>query len=451
MSADLSSSLQRPEHEFTVELITALHLGSGDPESGSDAGVVRDFNGLPALPGPGIQGMIRTACLEHRACGDTAKDREAFVKRVFGYTGQKRADGTDDPGRGGRAWIGWGSVHTQANKPQRDWLTEAVRAADPVLADAAQGCKRDHVKLSKRGTAHDTAKFDEIVINPGHRFTFAIRFSTASGDARAKTNTNDWQTLLTVLHDPALRLGAKTRRGLGKFKFITAEGAPAGTSQMPMQRYQLNLTPATLWMFGRGQPMPGVTTAEKESDSLPVWCQRIEWTGGTGKPEKVWIIPGTGIKGPLVHRTRFHANLAAGNFIDEPMQGDIQPWLTQLFGDVTGNTGAIGSVIIDDHFLPAAGAGKVQPAAAQMHVKINPFTGGASDTALYCDHPLRSEHATIPVLIEVRGIIRGEPKSEALKAFEAALADLQQGHLALGAHAGRGYGCFTAPTLQVLA
>jgi len=447
------STYQRPEQSFSIELRTALHMGSGDPEGGSDAGVVRDFNGLPGLPGPGLQGLLRSTCLEHPACGVDASKRLEFVERVFGYTGgkgRKPSDGkTDDPGRGGRVWVGWGVIHNQNNKPQSDWIRETELKRDPVLADAVRSVLRDQVKISARGAADDKAKFDQIVVNPGHRFTFTIKFATAPNDQKAWQTDwqtdwqSDWQTLLTVLRDPALRLGGKTRRGLGGFKIITEGYAQHAESKLFTRLLDRPIAPASLWMFGGGKAIDDGT---KQPDSVPVSCRRIDWSGTTGIPRPVWLIPGTGIKGPLVHRTLFHANLKKGIFIGETAppgaEEEVNRWMCQLFGGVKGNTSTIGKIVIDDHFLDQEGHHKVPSAPTQMHVKINPFTGGASDKALFSDQPLQAKAAMIPLRIEVRGQV--DP--DALACFESALDDLDQGRLALGAHSSRGYGRFKKGT-----
>ena len=435
------STYQRPEQSFTIELVTALHVGSGNPEGGSDAGVVRDFNGLPGLPGSGIQGLLRSACLEYPACGANAAERTAFVERVFGYTGgngRKLPDGkTDDPGRGGRVWVGWGVIHNEKNEPQSDWIKETDLKKDPVLADAARSVLRDQVKLGARGAADDRAKFDQVVVNPGHRFTFTIKLATADDDRTAQHS--DWQTLLTVLRDPALRLGGKTRRGLGKFKIITEGYTQDAESRLVTRVIERPIAPATLWMFGGGKAADDGT---KQPNSVPVSCHRIDWSGTTGISRPVWLIPGTGIKGPLVHRTLFHANLKKGIFIDEPApdgaEQEVRKWMLQLFGSEKAPHVTIGNIVIDDYFMDKNGVHAVPSAPTQMHVKINPFTGGASDTALFSDQPLQAKSATIPLRIEVRGRV----DDDALACFAAALDDLDQGRLAFGAHSGRGYGRF---------
>jgi CRISPR/Cas system CSM-associated protein Csm3 (group 7 of RAMP superfamily) len=466
------------EHKchLVLELVTPLHIGSGEPDGECDAGVVRDFNGLPGIPGTSFQGLLRAEAEEallnsmlmpsdsDKEKTDKRKEAKAVIERIFGAPGFANR-GT---GCGGRLHVSWGVIHNSHNQPVRQRLTAACRDSDPVLRDAARSMLRDHVKLNERGVA-DTkqhGKFDELVVSAGHRFTVELQFVTAPPDDTAERDNRpkgepekpaDWQILATILDSQNLCLGGKTRRGLGAFKIIerkedasSAAAADAQTANTPSlqlppidESLSRKLVPETLWMFGGG--------ASEAADSAPISGTRIVWDGaGGGTVQPVWVISGSAVKGALRHRTYSHANRLAGNFIDrrsKDAEEQVLEQMIELFGEIE-HGGKPGKLFIDDLCIPKS---EVDLAPVQNHVAINPFTGGAKDSALFNDQPLQPQADPILLTVRLCGDLKikltvqvnGEPREiTARDALEAALDDLAAGRLALGARACRGYGFF---------
>ena len=302
---------------------------------------------------------------------------------------------------------------------------------------------RDHVCLGPRGVTSGRGKFDEVVVSPGHRFSLKLRLVTAPGDQNAKAD--DWQQLLDLIADPALRIGGKTHRGFGSFCIHRAawklgKVTQSKTSALNTELYGSKITPETLWMIGGG--------LSADTDSAPISGQRIVWDAlGKGSVQTVWIIPGSSIKGALAHRTRFHANVAAGNFIGEEKAKDIEPDMIKLFGTEKTKPAQAGRVFIDDIYLPQdtkqPNETKAQLAAVQNHVAINPFTGGAKDSALFDDQPLTQSTGAVDLVVQVR------KTGCDTQPLIAAINDLCAGRLALGAHASRGYGIFTGTPIPI--
>ena len=73
------------------------------------------------------------------------------------------------------------------------------------------------------------------------------------------------------------------------------------------------------------------------------------------------------------------------------------------------------------------------------HVKIDRFTGGGVEGALFQEKPLYATEE--PLVLEL--VLLEEVPSDVQKALELSLADICSGHLALGGSVQRGHGCFS--------
>lgn len=432
-----------------IEFTTPFHVGSGRGGDGLDALVVTDANGLPTIPGSSLAGALRAAFL--RATGDAAAVAELFGDQVL------------DSGRGSRLTVSWACLHDQTDHP-----VEALRDLDPqdeVLGDALGRHFRDHVRLNDRGAAAHHGKFDERHVGAGHRFTFELELADRPDD------NADWQRLLAILVSGELRLGGKTRRGYGAFKVVRlsaasfdldvreqfeayanhpaalVEDAPdlgeppdsASVSDGTQVVLTLNVQPRGYWMFGGGEDLD----RDAPVDMAPLRDSRIVWTGTTGSVEdEVLVLPATAIKGALAHRVAFHWNRIKGRFADakdgEPAAelGENNPAVRELFGwraDKGG--GRRGRLLMDDTFWPVS-----EPTQQRVpHVSIDRFTGGASDGKLFDERPLwRGDFPPLTLTLTDAAGLSATTK----QALRAALEDLCEGRLALGAGGGRGLGYF---------
>lgn len=451
----------------TLEFSTPLHVGSGSPGLLTDALVVADANGLPAIPGSSLAGVLRS---EYRK-------RHGGEEKIFGSPGGK-------DGYGSRLSVSWGCVHDSAGRPV-EGLCDPTRLEDPVLRNAlasvyGEANIRDQVCIGMRGTAEDSKKFVVSYVCAGHRFTFEIELAGDESDG------DNWERLLGILQDPALRLGGKTRRGFGSFGVISLKTAvfdlnkdfpaysafPAGLEEnapgLQESRFvpgtpgaasvtaQLELVPEGYWMFGGGEDM---TESEHPADMASVRDALVRWPSGGGAAEvreNVLIIPATAVKGALSHRTAFHYNIIRENFADrieeeqlEACCGENNEAVRQLFGCIgesgegmdsnNRRKGMKGRVIIDDLLLE-----EVKPPSQLLpHVSLDRFTGGAKTLtgALFSERPFW-QGPPLKLSLTVTGPEEVEP--DVRRALNRALEDLAEGRLQLGAGSGRGLGYFRA-------
>lgn len=463
-------------HEHTVvylarlvlELRTPLSIGTGNPDGVFDTSLVRDANGLPAIPGSSLAGVLRHLWLASHA-EDSADD-------LFGF--QDRAEGGAS-----RVSVSWGVVLDSRGEPVEGLLMgdQAQRLDDALLSRVLQQIDapvyRNRVRLTHRGAAAPTGKFDRTVLPAGHRFALELRLW-----AREDDDGTQWRNLLDLFGHPGFRLGGATRAGLGsvrpvsiyqrRFDLRTPTEAVAFrvlgrglTDSTGLDTHEprcanddwitgtLRLKANGLWRIGQGsQPLaPG---AGKPADLLPVTEERIAWSDNTGKPvPHALLFPASSLKGALAHRMAFHAHRLAGTWAEDVGQVDDPerpPAVRRLLGDVkrsadagadtsSSTAGSAGCLYLDDAFLPVD---QVQ-IERLMHNAIDRFTGGVRNRMLFEEESIYGGEVAIPVAIDRRRLGNGPEADETRRAFSAAIRDLCEGRLGLGSRSTTGNGFFS--------
>ena len=463
----------------TVEFDTAFHLGSGHGDLLEDALFTVDANGLPALPGDAIAGVLRHAW----ARGDDPHDRDSRCARIFGY--QK-----NDEGETSRLEVSWGQVHNSKDMPVPFRAEDRELSGDPVLGALFAGMVRDHVRLDGTGTAAPAGKFDQTVVLAGTRFTFELRLDLGEGE----TSVEDMHELIALLDSRAVRLGRGGGRGLGVFRVRRAamrvfdlrlaedrdsygqlprEIARGDGGQLyalqtregdtPLHAL-LTLTPDATWRFG-GTVRSGREPRDKrparggasegeyaELDTFALTEPRIRWNehghGYVEPREKApFLVPGSALRGALRHRAVFHANVLNERFLptdkgwatetetDCPdAHHDPPAEVKALFGAGRGQEqGGPGAVATADAWVESA------EQQMQQHVSLDRFTQGAMDGLLF------SEAAVFGGALTLRLDVRRPASccSTTRKVLARTLDDLCAGRLPLGAAGTRGHGRFT--------
>ena len=476
----------------TLELTTPMTIGTGSGDDLRDSICVLDANGLPSIPATSLAGMLRAAW--------TARKPKAAVDALFGYQRGAR-------GQPSRVELSWAATHDARDLPVTGRASPGTLAGDPVLAFLDAGVVRDHVRLDHKGVVDKAGKFDELLVPAGARFTFELL-------VHAPDEEQTLRELLALLFRGGLRLGGRTRRGFGGFRVVRCaagsfdlrraqdqaafariprdmatpgsgltemrpEQLPAPEAARNHVRVELALQPQDYWLFGTGTAVrPEHRTNEqgregKAYDKVPVTERRIQWSGGKGfvvSTERAEVlVPASGIKGALRHRTLFHARRRAGmwaldtvttdhlhdfrQWAEEPNRerpdplgeehgGEAESAVDALFGSIkrsrdAGDTGLPGRVFLTDLYLKPDEA----RSGALQHVSLDRFTQAPMDGLLYSEAPIGRS----PTLALALDIACESVPPLALYALADALEDLAAGRLALGAGANRGHGYFTDP------
>jgi len=447
----------------TLETTTPLTIGTGGGDDVRDSVCVTDANGLPALPGTTIAGILRHAVAAERP--DPA-DPEWREDSLFGW--QK-----GDEGAASRVQTSWGLVHDEDDVPVafRDAGIEK-KPKGRILSYLAAGVTRDHVRLSSRGTVDAAGKFDETLVPAGARFTFELRIR----DAR-----EGWIERLThLLASPSIRLGGKSRRGFGRFVIVRASAKTFHLDRgpeleewlsLPVDLHEpcpalvalaipktaglrghagakIELTPEDYWMFGGGDAADEQRQDGRAPDMAGVRETRIVWRdnrASLGKREI--LLPATSVKGALRHRAAFHERRRGPlpKFAESMPSGrEREEWpalVRELFGEMRkkkdgrAESARPGRVLLSDLYVDpdASSAGWLD------HVSLDRFTSGPVDGKLFSEAPRFGSRGSLVIDLDVD---YGNLSPEARSLLDETLADLVEGRLALGAGSGRGHGFF---------
>lgn len=394
---------------LVLETCTPLSIATGESIDGTANNLlVRDANGLPAIPGSSLAGVLRHAYQRVYDTPSKSNPKElSETDKLFGNpkqsktdTREDQADTTEDQDNPSFVRVSWACLHDSQDKPVEGLLNpypeKEPRWQDPLIKDARRETpiKRDHVKLSHRGVsdAKKQGKFDRSSLTKGHRFSVEISWWNEQEDDQR------WENLLTLLQRPDFRLGGGTRRGLGKLKLVP-ENCYTGVfnlkepsqfelfCQLPqklaetrqyidnnpklkplkklnqsigdIQIITLSLTPIDGYRFGGGvEPL----VKNSQADMLVVTERCVEWNNGEGKlTDKQIVIPASGVKGALSHRVAYHYNVLNRIFADQKLNNpntafeDAKPYVEEnnqaiqaLFGYVKENQNADNSLKHDE-------------------------------------------------------------------------------------------------------
>ena len=468
-----------------LEAKTALSVSTGLSEGTFDTQLVRDANGLPALPGTSVAGVLRHLWVD--AYGD---GEESVADDLFGYQDKKA-------GQASRLTVSWGALLDSQGRPAEGLLTgdeggERLKDTlyESVLMQADVPVTRDRVRLTHRGAAADRGKFDRAVLPAGHRFALELRlWSENKGD-------EDWMRLLALLAHPLFRLGGATRAGLGAMVLVAChassfdlrdegdiqsfralprglagregladitEAVKARVHSEGLRRGTLELAARGFWRIGQGEEPLIEQDAQgrplKAADLLPKVEEAVTWTPTEdGKRTlRLCLLPGSSLKGALAHRMAFHYRRLAGEWVEDQTgePEDLRPAaLDALLGAVKNDDkedkeskGCAGALFIDDAGVEADAV----QVARLMHNAIDRFTGGVRDRVLYEEESLFGGKLQVRITLDARRLeknlkllgLQDEAEKQRIRdAFRLALDDLCQGRLALGSRTTTGNGFF---------
>jgi len=426
-----------------------MAINTGDRETGFDTQLARDANGLPYIPGTAVAGVWRHIC--------EAVLGEQEARSWFGFTGKVQSQrSTLD--------ISNGYVHNQHNQPVKGLQASTDIDNDALLSilKRERPLHREHVKINDRGVAAHEAKYDQVLLPTGVRFTIEIRVETASFTSAMETRL---QQLMSLWTDRRFAFGAKTRNGLGRIKLIDAQqtvldlisgpqiataikdwrDGAGGTTlalsdalQTTQLIAELDIKAIDTWRSGSGSQALDEKTASTVS-MVSYSEQVIAWQKNRGSLSNAprAILAGSTIKGILAHRLAFHYHRHTEQWAEQLLTEKSARWsqrpegLAALLGDAndSAETQSIaGRLFVEDavvHF---------KDTIVRTHNSIDRFTGGVRKGALYSEELLYQPTFTVKLWLQNNTKLDAPLQA----ALSDTLKDIEHGLLPIGAGAGRG-------------
>ena len=403
----------------TIKAITPIKVGSSKIDFIVDMPINRDWNNLPFIQGTSIAGMLRSEFENDEA------------NEIFGFEEDKNKDG-----QASSVIFSNALLVDENEKVNEELILDLENRKFLKLFENLP--IREHNALNHKGVTKEHAKFDEEIIFKGTKFRFLVE----------SDNKEHFEKVLNMLKKENLRIGGSVTRGFGEFEIESIkyeemdeeryiEFVPSLNSALKNEfkpkcdkkdfiKYVLKLKPLNFFMFGSGM-------ADEYADMTPLIEDEIDYD--KKKLIKKAVIPGSSVKGAISSRVAYYFNQNKGNYADnldiELKDKEENEAIKALFGKKKNeNQGERGNVYISDLFLSFKDK-------IFEHVKIDRFTGGAIEGALFQERAITSNEFELVVYVK-----DNDDTKKYLELLEKALIDITKGTLPLGGASTKGHGIF---------
>jgi CRISPR/Cas system CSM-associated protein Csm3 (group 7 of RAMP superfamily) len=433
-------------------LETPAHFGNGDADALTDMPLLLDeVEGKPLLPGTSIAGALRNYLRELELGYGLPEGKASLASTLFGGS-----RGFDDG-------------------------EQSPLIVDDAVAESGGFELRDGVAIeADTRTAKDEAKFDIQLLPAGTTFPLRFELLVSKEDGGGAILRNALVTALDGLEDRQITMGARKRRGFGqctvtnwqvrKYDLNTKEGLLAWLSSehewktsWPEEKGQTlaeklgaivrskdddgrksaHLT-ATFALDGTLMIRSGFGSSDTGPDMVHLHSPR------TGKKERVPVLPGTSWAGVLRHRALKIARTVSNNIqaVDEkgtPLTKKVGDQIVPHLKAEVFTDGMFGPSKIDREDSKNAKASRISIKESEIvdasalvvtRVKIDRFTGGAYESALFSEQPAVGKPETRLVL----DLTLRTPTEAEMGLLLLLLKDLWTGDLPIGGESGIGRG-----------
>jgi CRISPR/Cas system CSM-associated protein Csm3 (group 7 of RAMP superfamily) len=323
----------------TIKLLSPVMIGSGKDEN-SDMDILRGSDGVPYIPATSFVGVIRHAI----KLKDSYKDN---LEKFWGFSNDKR----------------------------NNLMQSSVIVSDLLSKDNTNVTVRDGVRINnKKGVAEEGAKFDYEIIERDSAFELYMEITLNEKNDDFKKQM--LATIIELLKNGKIRIGAKTNSGFGKikldeyniyeFNFSVKEDVLrwfkqdfSKQSNFNVEAFKLDKKAFTIDAYFTIKNSLIVRSYNYEPD-IP----DVEHIKSDGRP----VLPGTSIKGAIRSRAEKIINTL----------GKPESLIEKLFGDVdeVKKEACKGRILVEESLINS------YPEEVQTRIKIDRFTGGVMEGAL---------------------------------------------------------------------
>jgi len=412
--------------EGEVKLLSPLHIGSGKDEL-TDLDIIKDSNGKPFITFTSFVGALKHYLIENYLIGKSELDK------LFGFA--------KDEGSQGSVIMGTDSFLVANSK-------------NNVIT-------RDGIKINlSNGLVEEGAKYDYQIVDTGSIFSFKLETSYSSNTLPKATVLQYYSTIIEMLkendsncHLTGLRIGAKTNNGLGKIQLINEK----------LYDYDFgNYKNVIAWLKREYPPsviIKDVNPFERMENDLIIdvyldlkssFIQR-NYNDDPSMPDSTHIqsdnkniLSGSGTKGAITTRAKKIIN----TIWDENLKIQKDKFIKSLFGFVNNDNPEEEPIKarfhIEERELPD------YVAELQTRIKIDRFTGGTINGALFDSMPLfntkeLSENQDLINKTRITFQVNNCSEDE-FGLMLLVLKDLWTGDIAIGGEKGIGRGVFNGVT-----
>ncbi|MDP2160033.1 MAG: RAMP superfamily CRISPR-associated protein [Flavobacterium sp.] len=387
-----------------IELQTPMLIGSGDNEN-SDIDILRDVGGNPFIPATSFVGVLK----EHlKSIESDVKDNN--WKMFWGYS--------------------------EVNESRQSNLS----CSDLLSMNAHEITVRDGVRINrKNGMAESGGKFDFEVVE--RAVQFSSKLSAQYNTDNEKFIKKMLNTIKYELENSKVRIGAKTQSGLGKiilknaglFEYDFSKKADVLKYFKKEEGNKVNLTDKfdlkykefiiDAWFDLK----TSLISRSYSTDPSAPDATHIQSNGE-------YILPGTGLKGVISSR--------AEKILRTKFDNDkVEQIYNSLFGfvDEKKKEARRSRILVEERILDNDIKDKFI-AEQQTRIKIDRFTGGTMQGALFDSMPLfRKNKTNHDKVINIKMCIR-EPQDYEIGLILLVLKDLWTSDLPIGGEKNVGRG-----------
>lgn len=422
--------IQRLYIKGKMLVLSPLLIGSGEDER-TDMDIIRNAEEKPFIPATSLAGVLRHFLRDHLA--DENHDEQSIIKTLFGKT---EKDSTL-------------SLLMISDMLLQDSIFHQVTVRDGLKIDYATRTVGKH--KGKDDETSGGAKYDYEVIDPDATFDLKMELVIRESNRPEIAQIYDAAAfLLKHLEEGNLRVGAKTRRGMGQIKLkdtailkLDMKAAEDVETWLSFDLSQWNFQPniditglATNTLTFLAPPCFTLSTHFTIPYSILIRHYNIDPAGddsahlmSNGK----YVIPGTSWNGAL--RQAIYTQLQTltgdkkrGEEILSGMFGTISPVAHVEKKEKTAHASRI---MIAESII------ENEQAMSYTRNKVDRFTGGVVDSALFTEKPVYRGAVSLQVTLK-------NPKEWEKGLLLLALKDIANGIQPVGGAANIGRGVLQA-------